>query len=152
MLKKVLFQLHWLLGISAGLVLALMGVTGAAYSFQDELLRAFNPDVLQVEVRASGVLAPDVLVPRIEAASQQRVVRLNVEAAADRAGRAMFAPPAGERRGEARYFDPYSGELLGEARGQGFFDLMLELHSFLTIDRKSTRLNSSNTLTLIFFC
>ena len=56
MLKKVLFQLHWLLGISAGLVLALMGLTGAAYSFQDELLRALNPEVLQVEVRASGVL------------------------------------------------------------------------------------------------
>jgi uncharacterized iron-regulated membrane protein len=35
-LKKILFQLHWLLGISAGLVLALMGVTGAAYSFQNE--------------------------------------------------------------------------------------------------------------------
>ena len=44
MLKKVWFQLHWFFGISAGLVLALMGVTGATLSFQDELLRAF-PDL-----------------------------------------------------------------------------------------------------------
>ena len=28
-LKKTLFQLHWFFGITAGLVLALMGVTGA---------------------------------------------------------------------------------------------------------------------------
>ncbi|HBX54249.1 MAG TPA: hypothetical protein DEH10_02405, partial [Pseudomonas sp.] len=71
-LKKILFQLHWLFGISAGLVLALMGVTGAAYSFQDELMRAFNPDVLSVEVQESGVLTPAQLVPKLEAASQQR--------------------------------------------------------------------------------
>jgi carbamoyltransferase len=59
-------------------------------------------------------LAADVLLPKIEAASQQRVLRLNVEAAVDLPGRVMFAPPAGERRGQSRYFDPYSGELLGE--------------------------------------
>ena len=38
--KKVLFQLHWFFGISAGLVLALMGVTGALYSFEEEILDA----------------------------------------------------------------------------------------------------------------
>ena len=48
MVKKSLFQLHWLFGITAGLVLALMGITGATYSFQDELLRLFNPQVLKV--------------------------------------------------------------------------------------------------------
>ncbi|MGG5872407.1 PepSY domain-containing protein [Pseudomonas peli] len=152
MLKKVLFQLHWFFGITAGLVLALMGVTGAAYSFQDELLRAFNPEVLQVEVRASGVLAPDVLVPRIEAASQQRVVRLNVEADAEHAGRVGFAPPAGERRGESRYFDPYTGELLGEPIGQVFFDLMVDLHRFLAAGEYGKQITAASTLALIFFC
>ncbi|WP_394234692.1 PepSY domain-containing protein [Pseudomonas anguilliseptica] len=152
MLKKILFQLHWFFGITAGLVLALMGVTGAAYSFQDELLRAFNPEVLQVEVRASGVLAPDVLVPRIEAASQKRVVRLNVEADAEHAGRVGFAPPAGERRGESRYFDPYTGELLGEPSGQGFFDLMVDLHRFLAMGEYGKQITAASTLALIFFC
>ena len=152
MLKKILFQLHWLFGISAGLVLALMGLTGAAYSFQDELLRALNPEVLRVEVREGGVLAADVLLPQIEAASQQQVVRLNVDAEADQAGRVMFAPPPGERRGQSRYFDPYSGELLGEPRGQGFFDLMLELHRFLAMGEYGKQITAASTLALIFFC
>ncbi|MDX1724068.1 MAG: sulfite reductase flavoprotein subunit alpha [Pseudomonas sp.] len=151
-MKKILFQLHWLFGISAGLVLALMGLTGAAYSFQDELLRALNPEVLGVEVRDGGVLAADVLLPQIEAASQQQVVRLNVDAEADQAGRVMFAPPPGERRGQSRYFDPYSGELLGEPRGQGFFDLMLELHRFLAMGEYGKQITAASTLALIFFC
>lgn len=46
-----LFQLHSMLGLAAGLVLAVLGVTGALYSFQLELLQLLNP-------RPAGV-APD---------------------------------------------------------------------------------------------
>ncbi|HAB02362.1 MAG TPA: hypothetical protein DCE25_05300, partial [Pseudomonas sp.] len=79
MMKKTLFQLHWLFGITAGLVLAVMGITGALYSFQEELLRAFNADVLTVEVRAEGVLPPAELVRRVEAAQGDTVSMLWVD-------------------------------------------------------------------------
>ena len=62
MFKKTLFQLHWFFGITAGLVLALMGITGATVSFQDELLNLLNPSVLKVEKLDSGVLPPAELV------------------------------------------------------------------------------------------
>ena len=65
--KKTLFQLHWLFGITAGMVLAVLGITGALYSFQEELLRAFNGEVLRVEVRPEGLLPPAELVKRVEA-------------------------------------------------------------------------------------
>ncbi|MDP3815670.1 sulfite reductase flavoprotein subunit alpha [Pseudomonas sp.] len=152
MVKKILFQLHWLFGISAGLVLALMGVTGAAYSFQDELLRALNPETLRVEVRGSGVLAPAELVARIETASQQRVVGLNVELRSGHAARVNFAPPPGERRGAMRYVDPYSAELLAEPRGQGFFELMLRLHRALALGDTGKPITGACTLILLFFC
>ena len=77
--KKTLFQLHWLFGITAGLVLALMGITGALYSFQEELLRAFNADVLKVEVRAEGVLPMGELVRRVEAEQGDKVSMLWVD-------------------------------------------------------------------------
>jgi sulfite reductase (NADPH) flavoprotein alpha-component len=48
MMKKLWFQAHWLLGITAGVVLALMGVTGALLSFEDALLRWMNPGVMTV--------------------------------------------------------------------------------------------------------
>jgi sulfite reductase (NADPH) flavoprotein alpha-component len=80
------------------------------------------------------------------------VLRLNVEAAADLPGRVIFAPPAGELRGASRYFDPYSGELLGEPRGQAFFELMLELHRFLALGEYGKQITAASTLALIFFC
>ena len=150
--KKLLFQLHWLLGISAGLVLALMGVTGAAYSFQDELLRLFNPEVLQVEVRDTGVLPPAELIPRIERASQQRVVGLTLELDSGHAARAHLAPAPGERRGPSVYVDPYSGDVLGTPDGQAFFDLMLRLHRFLAMGDTGKQITAASTLALIFFC
>ncbi|MET0847998.1 MAG: PepSY domain-containing protein, partial [Pseudomonas sp.] len=76
MLKKTLFQLHWFFGISAGLVLALMGITGATVSFQDEILRALNPSVLQVEKQVAGVLPPAELVEKIEGASGKKVAMI----------------------------------------------------------------------------
>ncbi|AYC34285.1 hypothetical protein D3880_18775 [Pseudomonas cavernae] len=118
MLKKILFQLHWFFGISAGLVLALMGVIGALYSFEGEIMRALNPDTLRVQVRESGVLPPAQLVPKLEAAAGKTVNGLWVDTRADSAARVFFSPAPGERRGPMRYFDPYSGELLAEPTGQ----------------------------------
>ncbi|MNP04947.1 hypothetical protein D3C76_968860 [compost metagenome] len=151
-LKKTLFQLHWLFGISAGLVLALMGVTGAAYSFQEEILRLLNPETLQVDVRDSGVLPPAELVSKIEAAEGKKVVRLGVEIDSGHAARVFFEPPPGERRGPIRYFDPYTAELLGEPSGQPFFDLMLQLHRFLAMGEFGKQITAACTLILVFFC
>ncbi|WAG79985.1 sulfite reductase flavoprotein subunit alpha [Metapseudomonas furukawaii] len=152
MFKKILFQLHWLFGISAGLVLALMGITGAAYSFQDEILRALNPETLKVEVREQGVLPPAELVRRIEAAEGKTVSGLWVETGGDHAARVFFTPPPGERRGPMRWFDPYTGELLGHPTGQQFFGLMLQLHRFLAMGEFGKQITAACTLILIFFC
>ncbi|MHC5351744.1 PepSY domain-containing protein [Metapseudomonas furukawaii] len=152
MFKKILFQLHWLFGISAGLVLALMGITGAAYSFQDEILRALNPEILKVEVREQGVLPPAELVRRIEAAEGKTVSGLWVETGGDHAARVFFTPPPGERRGPMRWFDPYTGELLGHPTGQQFFGLMLQLHRFLAMGEFGKQITAACTLILIFFC
>ena len=103
MLKKTLFQLHWFFGISAGLVLALMGATGALYAFEGEIMSALNPEVLRVEVRDSGILAPAELVSKIEAAAGKTVSGLWVDTQADSAARVFFTPKPGERRGPMRF-------------------------------------------------
>ena len=50
MLKKTFFQIHWFLGITAGLILSLMGVTGAIYSYDQQILKWLNQDSYVVEV------------------------------------------------------------------------------------------------------
>ncbi|EJM25113.1 sulfite reductase, alpha subunit (flavoprotein) [Pseudomonas sp. GM21] len=152
MLKKTLFQLHWFFGISAGLVLALMGITGATVSFQDEILSVLNPSVLQVEKQVAGVLPPVELVERIEAASGKKVSMLSVETDSGNAAKVFFTPPPGQRRGEMRYFDPYTAEFMGDATGQDFFGLMLQLHRFLAMGDTGRNITGACTLILVFFC
>jgi sulfite reductase (NADPH) flavoprotein alpha-component len=151
-LKKTLFQLHWFFGISAGLVLALMGITGATVSFQDEILSVLNPSVLQVEKQVAGVLPPVELVERIEAASGKKVAMLSVETDSGTAAKVFFTPPPGQRRGEMRYFDPYTAEFMGDATGQDFFGFMLQLHRFLAMGDTGRQITGACTLILVFFC
>ncbi|MBU1330541.1 MAG: sulfite reductase flavoprotein subunit alpha [Gammaproteobacteria bacterium] len=150
MFKKTVFQLHWLFGITGGLVLALMGVTGAAYAFRDELLLLLNPQVIQQQ--AGPVLTPGELVARAERESGAQVAGLWVDVTGERPARVFFTPPAGERRGASRYVDPYSGAQLPELRGQGFFDLMLQLHRFLALGEFGKQITAACTLMLVFFC
>ena len=152
MFKKTLFQLHWFFGITAGLILALMGITGATVSFQDELLNLLNPSVLKVEKLDSGTLAPAELVRRVEATEGKQVSMLWVGVDSDSAARIFFTPPPGERRGQLRYVDPYTGTYQGDASGQGFFDLMLQLHRFLAMGQTGRQITGACTLMLIFFC
>ncbi|PRA21770.1 PepSY domain-containing protein [Pseudomonas poae] len=152
MLKKTLFQLHWFFGITAGLVLALMGITGAAVSFQDEILRALNPTVLTVEKREAGVLPPAELVRKLETTEGKTVSMLWVESDSGNAARVFFTPPPGERRGQMRYFDPYTGDYMGDVVGQDVFGFLLQFHRFLVMGDTGRNITGACTLILVFFC
>ncbi|MBF7142883.1 MULTISPECIES: PepSY domain-containing protein [Pseudomonas] len=152
MFKKTIFQLHWLFGITAGLVLSLMGITGALYAFQEEILLALNPTTLRVEVQPAGMLPPSQLVTRLEAQGLGKVSNLWVMANTNEASRVYYAPPAGERRGPMRYFDPYTGELRGQVTGQNVFNFVLQLHRFLAIGETGKQITGACTLMLLFFC
>jgi len=151
-LKKTLFQLHWFFGITAGLVLALMGISGAAVSFQDEMLQALNPSVLTVEKRDAGVLPPAELVRKLEATEGQTVTMLFVESESGKAARVFFTPPPGERRGQLRYFDPYTGDYMGDVVGQDVFGFLLQFHRFLVLGDTGRNITGACTLILVFFC
>ena len=152
MFKKVLFQLHWFFGITGGVVLAVMGITGASYSFEEEILRAINPQSLTVQIRETGILPAADLVRILEQRQGSRVTALRIDIADGNAAKVFFTPPPGQRRGPSEYFDPYTGELQGEVIGEGFFDLMLDLHRFLAMGGTGRQITAACTLMLVFFC
>ncbi len=127
MFKNLIFQLHWLLGITAGLVLAVVGITGAMLSFEHDLLKAMNPGVMTVPAQARA-LSPAELLARIAVAEPGKTVQsLSLPGDPEESARVGFAPaadarpgPGGRVRGETRYVDPYTGQLLGQPKGEGF--------------------------------
>lgn len=136
--RNAIFQVHWFLGITAGVVLALVGATGAMLSFEHEILKSLNPGVITVAARGNA-LAPEELVARIRAQqADAKLQSLALSADPEEAAKAGFAPkadapkgPGGRARGETRYVDPYSGVLLDKPRGEGFFRTTMQLHSTL---------------------
>jgi sulfite reductase (NADPH) flavoprotein alpha-component len=150
-LKKVLFQVHWFFGITAGLVLALMGITGALYSFEDEILDVLNPDTLFVQPR-DHQLPPVELVRKIQAQTHDTVAMLRIEVDGDKVAQAWMKPAPGERRGEMHNFDPYTGDLKPDAFGQDVFGFILQLHRFLAAGEYGKQVTAACTLILVFFC
>jgi sulfite reductase (NADPH) flavoprotein alpha-component len=157
MIKKVFFQLHWFLGITAGLVLALMGTTGALQSFQPEILRLLNPGVLTIAAPAGATpLAPDVLRERVQADMPgRRLNSLTLLSDPRLPARAVFAlppPSAGQpmRRGELRWVDPFTGKVLPVPRGVGFFETVRELHRFLLAGEIGKQIVGACAMILIF--
>src|SRR5687768_14309047 len=55
------FQAHWLVGISVGVLLAMMGLTGATMSFKDPLLQAMNADVRTIPADGTRLPMPVLL-------------------------------------------------------------------------------------------
>ncbi|HTO18967.1 MAG TPA: sulfite reductase flavoprotein subunit alpha [Pseudomonas sp.] len=152
MLKKILFQLHWLFGISAGLVLAVMGVTGALYSFEGEILRLLNSGHGQLATAGAQRLELGELVARLESSSGERVVDLRIDDRHAGPATAYLAPPPGERRGARILFDPANGHVLGAPRGQEFFQVVLQLHRWLAMGETGKQITAASTLILIFLC
>jgi len=74
MVKNAIFQVHWFLGITAGLVLAVVGVTGAMLSFEHDLLKAMNAGVMTVPVQGRAPLAPAELLARIARAEPGKAI------------------------------------------------------------------------------
>ena len=154
--RRVLFQIHWFLGITAGLVLALMGVTGAIMSFEDEIMAALSPGVVTLAPSSARPLTPDALVT---AASRQRggtrVTQIVIERDPTRAAEVTFAPPKGVRRGDHIFVDPRTGALLGPATGEAFFRTVMDLHRWLALPGGPNGIGRQITgfaaLSLIFF-
>lgn len=133
--RAILFRLHWVLGLTAGLVLAVMGATGALLSYEEALTDWANHDRLSVVTRQAPPLALSDLAKRIEAQRPgQRVARLSLRDDPAASVTVRFARDPGTRlRPESVFADPYDGAVLGPVRGEALFDTVLALHRFLLV-------------------
>lgn len=154
-LRWVLFQLHWLLGITAGIVLAVMGVTGALMSFQDEILEALNSGVMTVEPAGKPLLTAPEIARHFEAQQPgMRITRITVSDDPSKAAEVGYTPE-GDRQRLRGYLDPTDGKLLGEGRGKAFFDFVMKVHRWLALpddgDGIGRQITGFAAIALIYF-
>lgn len=121
-LYGILWRWHFLAGVVACPVVFVIALTGALYTFQPELDRALNPELLHVE--PAGARRPvDELVRAAPASCT--VIGINLPSATDRPATVYCSQ--GTRR--EVYIDPYRAVLLGERDvGASFFTIVFGLH------------------------
>jgi sulfite reductase (NADPH) flavoprotein alpha-component len=126
--RKALFQLHWIIGITVGIVLGIVGATGALLSFEQEIVGALARAGRQVEANGRIPLAPAELLARLATSEpEKRIAGLSIVREPTETVRVTFAPR------EQRYVDPYTGALLAPASSgaETFFRNMRSLHRWL---------------------
>jgi sulfite reductase (NADPH) flavoprotein alpha-component len=134
--RKVLFQVHWVVGITAGIVLALVGATGALLSFEQEIVASLASESREVESAGRTPLSAAELLTRVAAELQdKRIVGLNIARAPSTTVRVTFAPR------EQRYVDPHTGALLAPASSgaETFFRNVRGLHRWLMLGELGDR-------------
>lgn len=135
MLKSFIRQVHWLLGITIGLVLPVIGITGAIMSFEDPIMEALSPGTVDVVPQPLPALTPDQLLARFAVQQPGAVPTLLIMTPkAGGAARVTYRMPE-QQTGEASrsYLDPYTGSMLGMANGQAFFSEVRRIHRFLLL-------------------
>ncbi|WP_319381834.1 PepSY-associated TM helix domain-containing protein [Thiomicrorhabdus sp.] len=153
--KKAWFQLHWILGITAGLILMVVGVTGATLSFEKEILKVLNPDLVKVTPAKDAVaLTPEALLQRIQQNHPDRKINgLTLSKDPYEAAKVNFAVEGEGRRarkGETRYVDPYNGTVRWEEEfGHEFMHTVESLHRRLLSGEVGKQIVGASTIALI---
>ena len=141
MIRWAIYRLHWLLGITAGVVLSVMGITGAIMAFEDEIMTASSHGIVAVPVRtADAVMSPDALLAHfIEQSPDSIPIKLTVFPEPGKSARLVYrsrseeAIAAAEDNTDGTYLNPYTGAVLGKAVGEKFFDTVRSLHRYLLL-------------------
>ncbi len=136
--RQILFQLHWLAGITAGTLLAVIGVSGALLAYRAEITEALNPALFHRAAPTAGAvpLTPAGLAAALRARDPQAQVQtITLRATPGWPVRVGLAAAAGQRRGVQHWLDPWTAEVLPEPRGDEAFETLESLHRWLLLPR-----------------
>ncbi|KQP31976.1 PepSY-associated TM helix domain-containing protein [Methylobacterium sp. Leaf100] len=135
MVRTILFRLHWALGLTAGLVLVVLGVTGALMSYEEAIGEWADRDRASMPVQDAVRLGPEAMVARLQAQRPgARVSTLTLSGDPERTPRARFSTDAKTgARPPSAYLDPYDGRDLGPPRLESAFATIRDLHRWLLV-------------------
>ena len=148
-LRQILFQVHLQAGLIVGLILAVIGLSGSALVFGDELNRFLHPELRRVVPAGAPVPLSQVIAAVAESQAGRLPRHLRVPGAEDAPLEAWM-----DSHGELKvYVDPYSAVVLGtRSAGQSLVGSLRSLHVSLFAGRVGERLVGVSGFTLMALC
>ena len=145
-IKKAITQIHLWLGLTSGLVVFIIGLSGATYAFVDELRPVFYTDRLYIAPDTIGALPLSKLLSAAEKAlGDKPIARVEISAQPDRTYifRSLKQNPEGLTYWDYYkyyyrvYVNPYDGKVVKvEDTKYEFFQLVLGLHMRMLFGEK----------------
>ncbi|MBP7769641.1 MAG: PepSY domain-containing protein [Aliarcobacter sp.] len=139
--KKIWFKVHLVLGLLAGIILLIVGITGAILSFEKEILRAINKDSYMVVIPNTQSLSTKVLLERFQVKLPD--AKINSLSFSSDINESVVINIAGTgdvktvRRGINHFVNPYTAEILPPLVGKEFFSFNENLHRWLAFGGES---------------
>jgi uncharacterized iron-regulated membrane protein len=140
MLRKMLFWLHLITGIAAGIIILIMSVTGVLLTYEKQILAWADREYLDVPPTAGVPRLPaEAIVSSIAKASGASPATLTFYA-----GSAAASAAAG---GTTYYVNTQTGEVLGasSAKVRGFFRSVTDWHRYIALSGDKRPLGKSIT-------
>lgn len=130
--KTIWFKIHWFLGITAGIILLIVGVTGATLSFEKEIMKAINSESYYVKViDGQDKLTTKELLEKFQASNPKAKIN-SISFSLDKESSTVInVASEGARKGLNIYINPYTAEVLPDLVGKDFFGFILRLHRWL---------------------
>jgi uncharacterized iron-regulated membrane protein len=143
-LRKVLFQLHLWTGLAVGLIAAVVGMSGAALVFREEIERTIDP-ATHIVTPGEGFVAFDRIVTAARAAHPEarlQSVELDRKPGHAVAVRLLTGGGKVERRLTVAV-NPHTGSVVGRRpeRDQGFINWLADLHFNLLAGETGLKIN-----------
>ena len=124
--KKIIFWLHLLCGISLGLVVFIMSITGVVLTYEKQIIRWADGFNVRPPESGAAKLGPAALLATVHESTGRGPTALQLRASGTEPARVFFGR-------ETMHVDPYTGETLGEGavRTREFFHTMIVWHRWL---------------------
>lgn len=151
MFKKCLFQIHWFFGITVGLLLSLIGITGAILSYEEEILRWINSDSYKVQAEVSPRLTPAGLYQHFMQQNPNAIINSITVNTSPTEAATVNIVQEGARHGLNVMVNPYTAQTLPSVRGMGFFKYVELIHRGLIAGMTGRQVVGFCMLMLIFF-
>lgn len=151
--KTIWFKIHMILGLTAGFVLLVVGVTGAILSFEKEITKFINKDSYEVFVPNEVKLSTKELLEKLQEKLPE--AKINSLSFSSDVNSSVIINVAGKgegkeaKRGKSYYINPYTAEILPEIKGKAFFSLILDLHRRLMLGEVGKQVVAISTISLI---
>ncbi|WP_047248034.1 PepSY-associated TM helix domain-containing protein [Maribacter thermophilus] len=125
--KKFVFQLHKILGLSTGLVVFIVAITGCCWSFKEEIESTYD-HYKKVEPQSTPILTPSQAKEIAKNIFPEHHIHGTLYKKADDAIEVIFYDPEPEFY-QSVFLNPYSGEVIQvDDHLSGFFAFILKGH------------------------